>query len=276
MANSTADSSFGTYGLENELSGYKSVSGAAVFSNILGVMSALMFIDLKFFFIPLLGLIIGFSALRKIRKYPDIYSGLKMAQAGIGLSIVCIAMSVTTSYAYHFTLQRDATAYAKSLEEVLNSGRPEDFIYLRVPPSQRGDYTPDKLVAERIAAGQEGKMQLETELKPLQDIIELRKQSQSKYVMEAIEASGFDRLTPYAFVRYSITPASNHAHDHKEGEEHDHAAESQEPTLLMIEVKAEFDKGEKKWHINEVIFPYKKNSAKLKEAPADDGHGHSH
>ena len=44
----------------------------------------------------------------------------------------------------------------------------------------------------------------------------------------------------------------------------------------MIEVKAEFDKGEKKWHINEVIFPYKKNSAKLKEAPADDGHGHSH
>jgi hypothetical protein len=281
MANSTADSSFGTYGLENELSGYRTISSGAIFSFVMGLLSALMFVDTNFFFFPLLGIIFGISSLNKIKRLSDIYSGLKMAQFGIGLSLVFSVTSFATGYAYKFTLVKQATAYAKSLEEVLNTGRAEDMIYLRVPPSQRGDYTPDRLVAERIANGQEGKMQLETEMKPLQDIMALRANSGAKYVLEEIEGSGYDRLTPYAFARFSITPASaTHAHEHKEGEDdhdHDHAHEASagEPTLLMVEVKAEFHEGEKKWYLNEVIFPYKKNTAKLKEAPADDGHGHA-
>lgn len=276
MANSTADSSFATYGLENELSGYRSVNVGAVFSLIFGLLSALMFVDLKFFFIPLLGLIFGILALRKIRRYVDVYSGLKMAQTGVGLSVIFSISSFATSYAYQFINKRDATAYAQSLVEVLNTGTPEQFVYLRVPPSQRGDYTPEKLVAERIAGGQEGKMAMENELKPLQDIVELRKKSNQKYVLEGIENSGFDRLTPYAFARYSINAPMEVLHEHEEGDDHAHPAPSNEPTFVMFEIKAEFENGEKKWHINEVIFPYKKNTAKLKEAPADDGHGHGH
>ena len=75
MANSTADSSFTTSGLENELSGYKAISGSAIFSAIMGGLSALMFVDWKFIFVPLLAIFFGATALRRINRYADIYTG---------------------------------------------------------------------------------------------------------------------------------------------------------------------------------------------------------
>jgi hypothetical protein len=277
MANSTADSSFGSFGLENELSGYKSISGGAITSTLLGCMSVLMFVDLKFFFIPLLGLFIGIRALMRIQRYPDVYSGLKLAQAGIGLSALFSLVAFTTSYAFQFNLNRDATVFAQSLEEVLNTGRPEDMIFLKIMPSQRGDFTPDKVVADRMASGMEGKMTLETELKPFKDLADIRKNMSSPIKMDSIEASGFDKLTPYAFVRYSFETKPE-AHDHKPGEaehDHDHGAHDSGGTkYAMLQMKAEKFEGKTRWYVGDFVYPYKANTAKLKEAGAHDGHGH--
>jgi len=277
MANSTADSSYSSFGLENELSGYKSISGGAIFSMMLGLMSVLMFVDMKFFFIPLVGLLIGFRSLRRIQRYSDVYSGLKLAQAGIGLSVIFSLVSFATSYAFQFTLDRDVTDFGKSLEEVLNSGRPEDLLFLKIMPSQRGDLTPDKVMADRMASGMEGKMTLETEIRPFKEFAEARKSILSPVQMDKIEASGYDRLTPYAFVRYSFETKAK-PHEHKEGEadhDHDHGpADEGGMKYAMLQMKAEKFEGRTRWYLGDFVYPYQANTAKLKEAGAHDGHGH--
>jgi hypothetical protein len=286
MANSTADSSFATYGLENELSGYKALSGAAIFSAAMGLLSLLMFVDSNFFFIPLLAVFFGFKALRKIKMYPNTFTGLKLAQAGIGLAVVFTLVSFCIGIAYQFILNKDVRSYGESLAEVLKTRRAEDILFLRLPESQREDMTPDKFVAQRLESGPEGKMALDTELKPIQALVAERDASGANLVFDQIEMAGYDKLTPFAYLRYSISGGAPHehkegdGHDHKEGEAHDdhgHAAGAPgEPLYAMVQIKAEKANGKTSWYISEFVYPYKKGSAKPKAEAVDDGHGHAH
>ena len=276
MANSTADSSFTTSGLENELSGYKAISGSAIFSAIMGGLSALMFVDWKFIFFPLLAIFFGATALRRINRYADIYTGQKIAQAGIGLAVIFTLVSVTTGYAYKIKLNNEVTAYAKNLEQVLQTGSANEMLFLKIPTSQRGDLTPDKAAAERITTAPESKVQHENEMKPLNDIVVARSQPGSKLEFMDVEAAGYDLLTPYAFALYSvIAPAAPHVH--KEGDAHDHHEEaSNEPKYVMVEIKGEKTAGKFTWFVSQIQFPYKRGTAQIKAAPVDDGHGHAH
>ncbi len=296
MANSTADSSYATYGLENELTGYKALSGAAIFSAAMGLLSLLMFVDSNFFFIPLLAVFFGFKALRKIKKYPDTFTGLKLAQSGIGLAIVFTLVSFSIGIAYQYILNKDVRSYGESLAEVLKTRRAEDILFLRLPESQREELTPDKFVAQRLESGPEGKMALETELKPIQLLVSERDASGTNLAFDQVEMAGYDKLTPFAFLRYSVsggTAAHDHkegdghdhkegdGHDHKEGEanhdDHDHADHADgEPKYAMVQIKAEKAKGKTSWYISEFVYPYKKGSAKPKAEAVDDGHGHAH
>jgi hypothetical protein len=276
MANSTADSSFTTSGLENELSGYKSISGSAIFSAIMGGLSALMFVDWKFLFFPVLAIFFGATSLRRINRYADIYTGQKIAQAGIGLAVIFTLVSVTTGYAYKIKLNNEVTAYSRNLEQVLQTGSANEMLFLKIPISQRGDLTPDKAAAERITTAPESKVQHENEMKPLNDIVAARSKPGAKLEFIDVEAAGYDLLTPYAFALYSVTaPAAPHVH--KEGDVHDHHEESSnEPNYLMVEIKGEKAAGKFSWYVSQIQYPYKRGTAKIKAAPVDDGHGHAH
>lgn len=283
MANSTADSSFSTYGLENELSGYKAVSGSAIFSAVMGALSGLMFVDWSFAFIPVLAVIFGILALRRISQMSSYYTGQKIAQAGIGMAFLFSLLSVASSFAYQFSLNSSAGGYAKSLGDTLKTARPEDLLFLRIPPSQRGDLTPDKALAERLASsGPEGKLALDQELKPLQDVSSAIKKAGGQITFERLERVGYDKLTPFAVSLFSVPAATAPAaHDHKPGETHDHdhdhaATPATGPQLLMMLLKAEKSDAGSKWYITEVVFPYKAGTAKIKEEKVDDGHGHAH
>lgn len=281
MANSTADSSFSTYGLENELSGYKAVSGSAIFSAILGVFSGLMFVDWSFAFIPALALIFGVLAIRNIKRMPDYYTGQKIAQAGIGMGFLFSLLAVASSYAFQVSLNSSAGGYARSLGDTMKTARAEDLLFLRIPPSQRGDLTPDKALAERLASsGPEGKLALDQELKPLQDVADAVKKAGGQITFDRLERVGYDKLTPFAVSVYNVAaPTAPAAHDHKPGEDHDHdhaPAGATGPQLLMMLLKAEKTETGKKWYITEVVFPYKAGTAKIKEEKVDDGHGHAH
>jgi len=280
MANSTADSSFSTYGLENELSGYKAVSGSAIFSAILGLFSGLMFVDWSFAFIPALAVVFGALALRNIKRMPDYYTGQKIAQAGIGMGFLFSLLAVASGYAFQVSLNSSAGGYAKSLADTMKTARAEDLLFLRIPPSQRGDLTPDKALAERLASsGPEGKLALDQEMKPLQDVAEAIKKAGGQIKFERMERVGYDKLTPFAVSVYTVSAATAAAaHDHKPGEEHDHdhAPAATGPQLLMMLLKAEKTDTGKKWYITEVVFPYKAGTAKIKEEKVDDGHGHAH
>jgi hypothetical protein len=237
----------------------------------------------------------GFKALRKIKMYPNTFTGLKLAQAGIGLAVVFTLVSFCIGIAYQFILNKDVRSYGESLAEVLKTRRAEDILFLRLPESQREEMTPDKFVAQRLESGPEGKMALDTELKPIQALVAERDASGANLVFDQIEIAGYDKLTPYAFLRFSVSGGSaahdhkkadghdhkeGDGHDHKEGEahdDHDHAAGAPgEPKYAMIQIKAEKSNGKSSWYISEFVYPYKKDSAKPKAEAVDDGHGHAH
>ena len=65
---------------------YRSLSGIAVASVVAGALSAVTFIDWSLAAVPFLGIVLGWIAIRRIRRNPEESIGLSWARAGIALS----------------------------------------------------------------------------------------------------------------------------------------------------------------------------------------------
>ena len=74
-----------------EYSRYKALSAAAVASLILGILSLMSFLYVWFVAIPIVGLILGIVALKKIRANPEDLTGEAVAKAGLAL---CVAIGI--------------------------------------------------------------------------------------------------------------------------------------------------------------------------------------
>ncbi|HEX7448656.1 MAG TPA: DUF3299 domain-containing protein [Pirellulales bacterium] len=76
--------------LAAEYQRYRAVNTLAVVSFVAGLLSALAFLDWLLAVIPMLGIALGVLALRKIRAFPNEYTGEGFALAGALLSSVCL------------------------------------------------------------------------------------------------------------------------------------------------------------------------------------------
>ena len=65
---------------------YRALSGLAVASAIFGCLSAITFIDWTLAVVPVIGIVLGWVALRRIRRNPEENLGEKWALAGVVLS----------------------------------------------------------------------------------------------------------------------------------------------------------------------------------------------
>ncbi|MGH7193639.1 MAG: DUF4190 domain-containing protein, partial [Candidatus Saccharimonadales bacterium] len=69
---------------------YRAVNSLAVVSFVAGLLSALAFLDWLLAVIPMLGIALGVLAMRRIRAFPNEYTGEHFALAGALLSSVCL------------------------------------------------------------------------------------------------------------------------------------------------------------------------------------------
>jgi hypothetical protein len=82
---------------------YRSLTAESVGSLILGVLSVLTFISLIFIIFPLLGILLGILAIRKILQASTELSGLGISTAGVALSLIfAVAGILYQVYAYSF------------------------------------------------------------------------------------------------------------------------------------------------------------------------------
>jgi hypothetical protein len=65
---------------------YRALNPLAVTSTVLAVLSIVTALSWFLALVPLAGIIVGWVALRQIRKAPDEWTGLRLAQIGLGLS----------------------------------------------------------------------------------------------------------------------------------------------------------------------------------------------
>jgi hypothetical protein len=74
-----------------EYSRYKALSPAAVATLILGILSLMAFLYVWFVAIPIVGLLLGIVALKKVRANPEELTGEAVAKAGLAL---CVAIGI--------------------------------------------------------------------------------------------------------------------------------------------------------------------------------------
>ena len=74
---------------------YRALSASAVISLVIGAISAIALLDFWILkAVPALGMVLGLSALQRIRSRPDELSGLKQARIGLALSAFFLLASV--------------------------------------------------------------------------------------------------------------------------------------------------------------------------------------
>ena len=85
--------------LPDENTDYRSLAAESVGSLILGFLSALTFVSMLFVIFPIMGIVLGITAIRKILRATQELEGLGVASAGVGLSaLLAIAGTVYQVY----------------------------------------------------------------------------------------------------------------------------------------------------------------------------------
>jgi len=74
--------------LPDEITDYRSLTAESVGSLILGTLSILTFVSMLFVVFPILGIVLGVTAIRKILRATEELEGLGTASIGVGLSLM--------------------------------------------------------------------------------------------------------------------------------------------------------------------------------------------
>jgi len=88
--------------LPDENTDYRSLTAESVGSLILGFLSALTFVSMLFVIFPIMGIVLGVTAIRKILRATKELGGLGIASAGVGLS----AFMMIAGAAYQMYMMR--------------------------------------------------------------------------------------------------------------------------------------------------------------------------
>ena len=121
--------------LPDERTDYRSLTAESVGALILGFLSTLTFVSMLFVIFPIMGIVLGITAIRKILRATKEHEGLGIASAGVALS--ALMMIAGTVYQTYMTQYEIPAGYVVlQFEDLLadhRTGRIPDHI-LRLTP----------------------------------------------------------------------------------------------------------------------------------------------
>ena len=127
--------------LPEENPDYRSLTAESVGSLILGVLSALTFVSMLFVIFPIMGIMLGVTAIRKILRATQELEGLGIASVGVGLS-VAMAIAGTT---YQYMTQNEIPAgyvvitFSDLIADSKTGRIPEHILSLALHQDQQGN-----------------------------------------------------------------------------------------------------------------------------------------
>ncbi len=250
--------------IENEFATYRAICPSAVVALILGVFSLLGFVSIYFLAVPVLAIVFGAFADRKIQRYPEILTGRGLAQAGIALGLVFGLTAVTVLTVQSMIRGRQGLAYARAYEKILRDGTFADAVWMAQSPQMRATSSPEEMMKQ--AKGSASTQSIFEERYHAINEIKRAINAKAELRFVRIEGHGDQDLTQYAGAVYAV-----HDHDAKGAEDPDRYI------LAVIKWDPRTTKG-LNWWVPDVVFPYKEKTfiAPAPDKKADDGHGHSH
>jgi hypothetical protein len=134
--------------IDNEVAAYRALSKMAIISVILGLASIFTFTTDYLAVLGLAGLVAGIISITTIKRHPDIYTGEKLANLGIALSILFTLCPLTIHVVQSLMNHREGRKFAEFYVATAEKGTIEELIYLQSPPSSRVDKTPTEIAKE--------------------------------------------------------------------------------------------------------------------------------
>ncbi len=257
--------------IENEIPTYRAISARAIFSVACGVISACTFVHWFFYLFSILAIGFGIWAHQKIKELPDILTGQKLANLGIGLGLVFGLASGTFTTVQYMVRHRQATSFAKKYTEVLKRGDLGEMLWYNSTPDGRKGKTGKELVDEMESKPKEKRM-IQQNMGPLSQLLNLQERVSTlkgqdvRFIqLEAIgeEATLGPVVLVYAFALFEIEGPTNK----KFHEPHEY---------VLAVMKAKPAGSVYEWWVETLVYPYTPLSYVAPEKAADDGHGHAH
>jgi hypothetical protein len=250
--------------IENEIPAYRAISPGAVAALILGMMSVLSFAYPYFLILPVLAVLIGFRADRKIQRLPDMLTGRGIAQAGVGLGLIFGLCSVSIDGVQGFLRKNQAKQCALEYLDHVKKDTIEQLMWLGQAPARRASTTPEAM-AEELRKNPEGEQKFEMQFAGVRGLKQAASAPGSEVHFEGIETHGLDGLTPYAGAVFDVHVPNAPTPEQKENSAFVLMKAAQNPKTTRYE-----------WYVESVQYPYKRASYTTPTKPVDDGHGHGH
>ncbi len=188
---------------ENEIATYRAISPMAILSAIFGVASILCFIAPVWLFLPVLAIVAGLLAFRKIRKFPEMATGRSYAQAGISLGLICGLASVTYSQVVMFQVTREMSAYGQTFAQALNSRDAKKASIFLIPPEYLKD-VPSEEVDKKVQTMMQGATKLSDSRNNLTTIIAALKKPDDRVELLGMTKVGFDELAARGIATFKV------------------------------------------------------------------------
>jgi hypothetical protein len=120
-----------------ELAAYHAVSGLAIVALVFGLLAPLSMIDPLLWILPVVGTVLGFVALRRIKKQSPALSGRGFAGIGLVVSVLFLVAGPTQWLTYRWQVRREALRFSEMYFANLADRKPEKAFQLALPPQQR-------------------------------------------------------------------------------------------------------------------------------------------
>jgi hypothetical protein len=239
---------------DDDLGLYRSLSTFSVLSLILGLLSVLSFAPTPFFIliIPPAAIVTGLIALRQIRSAPEVWTGTRLAQLGIGLAVVCTGGSLGENYYTSVRIARYGRAVADRFLDKLKKGDVEAAFWLTSPREQRMP-----IIGKSI-----------DELPP--QVLERYGSFWSEIEPHASKLTGAGVIVEFERVERA---ASEHGTEYAAIVYHVHSPQGDSRMLIVAAGMLSPDTHEHSWMIRQHKFDYTSGTF---AAPTASGHGHSH
>ena len=231
--------------LFNEIASYKAVVPSALISPILGGLSILSFIHYYFAFSGLLAIVLGVHALRKIKRYPDLWMGEKFAKVGIVLGLLFCLSSQTISATQAWMRIRAASNFAKQYGELIKTGSVEDVLFYHgVPEAREGKNAGE--VVDMMKKSSPNPQAFDDMTKPLREVKALVKGGDTlEYVH--LEAQGPQEFRIFAHPLFKISGPGI-------------KGSSSQDVYLLVRMNGRVINGKFEWMVDEFKYPYVPNS----------------
>jgi hypothetical protein len=253
--------------IENEFPTYRAISSLAIWSMVLGLASVFCFADLRFLLVVAGSVVTGWLAIRRIRKLPDVLTGIGYASVGIGLGVLFAATSVTQILVEDFMISRDASQFADHYVEIVKDKNQSMSmpVWYTQNTAYRKTKSPDEVVAElkksKTPAAPDPYSEKTIALQQIKD----RLKGEGETIrFSKIETKAVDGLSVYANVLLELDGPGSKEFPEKE-------------QFALLQLFKAPDGGPDDWVVQDLKFPYTPASVLARiEKKTDDGHGHSH